>query len=80
MQVILYVVHYQFFFSLTTRDSYFPILVEVFMNHILVENRYFMKHLRWPEHNIMVLAGKKCKIIRYVMFLKKILSRISFMT
>ena len=49
MQVILYVFHYQFFeaavFDLRTRDSYFTILVDVFTNHILVENTYFTKHL-----------------------------------
>ena len=26
------------------RDSYFTILVEVFTNHILEENTYFMNH------------------------------------
>ena len=28
-------------FDLTTRDLYFTILVEVFTNHILAENKYF---------------------------------------
>ena len=28
--------------DLTTRYSYFTILVEVFTNHILAENKYFM--------------------------------------
>ena len=46
---IVYVLHYQFFevtgFDLTTRDSYFTILDEVFTNYILAENTYFMKHL-----------------------------------
>ena len=32
-------------FNLTTRDIYFMILVEVFMNHILVENTYFTNHI-----------------------------------
>ena len=32
-------------FDLTTRDSYFTILVEVFTNHILVENTYFTNHI-----------------------------------
>ena len=34
-------------FDLTARDSYFTILVEVFANHILVENAYFTHHRRW---------------------------------
>ena len=37
-------------FDLMTRDSYFTILVEVFMNHILAENTYFMNHVEWTEH------------------------------
>ena len=28
-------------FNLTTHDSYFTVLVEVFTNHILAENTYF---------------------------------------
>ena len=32
-------------FNLTTRDIYFMILVQVFMNHILVENTYFTNHI-----------------------------------
>ena len=31
-------------FDLMTRDSYFMIQVEVFMNHILAENKYFTNH------------------------------------
>ena len=31
--------------DLTTRDSYFTILIEVFMNHILAKNTYFMNHI-----------------------------------
>ena len=41
--------------SLTTRDSYFPILVEVSTNHILAENTYFTNHVELTEH-------KSCKI------------------
>ena len=57
-------------FDLTTRDSYFTILVEVFTNHILAENMidfriYFTIHLGWTEHKIMVLKpANKNKIIR----------------
>ena len=40
-------------FDLTTRDSYFTILVEVFTNHISAENRYFTNHIEWTEHKIM---------------------------
>ena len=32
-------------FDLTTCDSYFTILVEVFMNRILAENTCFMNHV-----------------------------------
>ena len=39
--------------DLTTRDSYFTILVEVFTNHISVENIYFTKHVEWTEHKIV---------------------------
>ena len=41
--------------DLTTRYSYFTILVEVFKNHILAENKYFMNLIEWTEHRIMVL-------------------------
>ena len=73
MQVILYVFHYQFFeaalFDVRTRDSYFTILVDVFTNHILVENTYFTKHLGWTKQNNMVLkAAKKYIIIRCHIF------------
>ena len=30
-------------------------LVDVFTNHILVENTYFINHIGWTEHKIMVL-------------------------
>ena len=36
-------------FDLTTRDSYFMILVEVFTNHILAEKKNFKNHLEWTE-------------------------------
>ena len=39
--------------DLTTRDSYFTILVEVFTNHISAELTYFTNHIEWMEHKIM---------------------------
>ena len=52
-------------FDLTTRDSYFTILVEVFTNYILAENTNFTNHSGWTEHKIMVLkTANKNKIIR----------------
>ena len=33
-------------FDLTTRDSYFTILIEVFTNHILTENAHFTNRIR----------------------------------
>ena len=42
-------------FDLMTCDSYFTILIEVFPNHILVENTYFTNHIEWTEYIIMVL-------------------------
>ena len=44
-----------------TCNSYFTILVEVFTNHISVENTYFTNHIEWTEHKIM---GFKYQIIR----------------
>ena len=41
----LHVLAYFTGFNLTTHDSYFTILVEVFTNHILVENTNFTNHL-----------------------------------
>ena len=32
-------------FDLTTRDLYITILIEVFTNHILAKNTYFMNHI-----------------------------------
>ena len=50
--------------DLTTRDSYFTILVEVFTNHILAENTNFTNQIGWTEHEIMVLKpANKYKII-----------------
>ena len=37
------------------RDSYFTILVEIFMKHILAENTFFTNQTEWAEHKIMVL-------------------------
>ena len=42
-------------FYLMTRDLHFMILVEVFTNHILTENRYFTNHIGRTENKIMVL-------------------------
>ena len=36
-------------FDLTTRDSYFTILVEFFTDHILAENTYFTNHVERTE-------------------------------
>ena len=44
----------KFGFTLTTCDSYFMILFEVFTNHISAENSYFMNHMEWREHKIMI--------------------------
>ena len=38
-------------FDLTTHDSYFTILVEVFMNHILAENTYFTNDVERTEQD-----------------------------
>ena len=40
-------------FDLTTRDSYFTILVEVFTNYTSDENKYFTNNIEWTEHKIM---------------------------
>ena len=51
-------------FNLMTPGSYFTILVENFKNHILAENTYFMNHIEWTEHKIMVLKPtNNCQII-----------------
>ena len=36
-----------------TRDLCFTVLVEVFTNHILVENTYFTSYWEWTEHKII---------------------------
>ena len=67
-------------FDLTTRDSYFTILVEVFTNHILVENTYFTNPIEWTEHTITVLQVflQVCtKLFSNVIMLKTFLSTIS---
>ena len=69
-------------FDLTTRDSYFTILVEVFTNHILVENTYFTNHIEWTEHTITALQVflQVCtKLFSNVIILKTFLSAISSM-
>ena len=51
-------------FNLTTQDSYFTTLVEVFTNHNLAKNTYFMNHIEQAELKIMVLKPtKKYQII-----------------
>ena len=42
-------------FNSKTCDSYFTILVKVFMNHILAENAYFVNPIMSTKHKIMVL-------------------------
>ena len=65
-------------FDLMTRDSYFMILVEVFMNHILAENTYFMNHIESTEHKIMFLKPtSKYKLFSNIVILKTFLSTIS---
>ena len=47
-----------------TRDSYFPIHIEVFTNHILAANMYFRNHREWTEHkNIILNSANKYKVI-----------------
>ena len=40
-------------FNLTTRDSYFTILIDYFMNHISAEIRNFTNHIKWTGLKIM---------------------------
>ena len=40
-------------FNLTTRDSFYTMLGEVFLNRILAESTYFTNHVEWTEHKIM---------------------------
>ena len=42
--IYIYIYRFTIGFDLTTHDWYFAILVEVFMNHILAENRYFTNY------------------------------------
>ena len=61
-------------FNLTTHDSYFTILVEVFTNHILAENTYFANRIEWTKHSIMVLRlSNKYQIILHHNNFKNIL-------
>ena len=62
-------------FDLTTRDSYFSILVEVFTNHILAKNTYFMNLIEWSEHKITVLEpadeyeiNQQCHIFKSIIY------------
>ena len=45
-------------FNLRTRNSYFLILIEVFTNHVLIENIYFTNCIEWTEYKIMVLKSE----------------------
>ena len=55
-------------------DSYFTILVEVFMNYILAENTYFINHKELAEHKIMVFkSANNYQIIQQCHDLKSIL-------
>ena len=61
-------------FDLTTRDSYFTILVKVLTNHILAENTYFTNHIELTEHKIIVLIpANRYQIIRQFRNFKNIL-------
>ena len=61
-------------FDLTTHDSYFTILVEVFTNHISAENTYFANRIEWTKHSIMVLRlSNKYQIILHHNNFKNIL-------
>ena len=61
-------------FDLTTRDSYFTILVEFFKNHILAKSTYFMIHREWPEQKVTVSKpANKYQIVRQCHSFKSIL-------
>ena len=65
-------------FDLTTRDSCFTILDEVFTNHILAENTYFTNRTEGTERKIMVLKpANKHKLFDNDVILKTFLSTIS---
>ena len=44
-------------------DSYFLILVEVFMNHVSAENICCTNHIEWTEHKVMGFEPPKKQII-----------------
>ena len=61
-------------FDLTTRHSYFMILVGFFTNHILAKRTYFKIHIQWPEQKITVSKpANKYQIIRQCHCFKSIL-------
>ena len=65
-------------FDLATRDSYFTILVEVFTNHILAENRYFMNYIESTENKTIVLKPQtSTKLLDNLIILTTFLSMIS---
>ena len=53
-------------FNLTTCDSNFTILVEVFTNRILAENTYFTKHVEWTEQKITALKPANLQVPNYL--------------
>ena len=60
-------------FDLTTHDSDFTILVEVFMNRISAENTYFTNHTEGTNHKIMAFKPAN----RYQIIRQSLLSMIS---
>ena len=65
-------------FDLTTCNSYFTILVEVFTNHISDKNTYFINHIKWPEHKVPVLKpANKYQVIWQCHSFKSILLTIT---
>ena len=54
-------------FDLTTRDSYFTILVKVFTNHSLEQNPYFTNHIERKEYKTMTLKTAK-HLNTYIIF------------
>ena len=61
-------------FDLTTRHSYFMILVGFFTNHILAKRTYFKIHIERPEQKITVSKpANKYQIIRQCHCFKSIL-------
>ena len=53
-------------FNLTTCDSNFTILVEVFTSRILAENTYFTKHVERTEQKITALKPANLQVPNYL--------------